>query len=53
MIDIDTRELRGSIDLKGGRIDNLSLEQYRETIDPQFAADRAAVAVGRAGRLLR
>jgi YidC/Oxa1 family membrane protein insertase len=33
-VDIDTPRLRGSIDLKGGRIDNLSLEQYRETIDP-------------------
>ncbi len=31
---IDTPRLRGSIDLKGGRIDNLSLEQYRETVDP-------------------
>ncbi len=26
--------MNGSIDLKGARIDNLSLEQYRETIDP-------------------
>jgi YidC/Oxa1 family membrane protein insertase len=31
---IDTPRLRGSIDLKGGRIDNLTLEQYRETVDP-------------------
>jgi YidC/Oxa1 family membrane protein insertase len=31
---IDTARLNGSIDLKGARIDNLSLEQYRETIDP-------------------
>ena len=26
--------LHGSIDLKGGRIDDLSLEHYRETVDP-------------------
>ena len=32
-IDIDTPTLRGSIDLKGARIDNLSLVQYRETTD--------------------
>ncbi len=32
-VDIDTPTLRGSIDLKGGRIDNLSLVQYRETTD--------------------
>ena len=31
---IDTSRLNGSIDLKGARIDNLSLEQYRETVDP-------------------
>jgi YidC/Oxa1 family membrane protein insertase len=33
-IAIDTPRLKGSIDLKGARIDNLSLEQYRETVDP-------------------
>ena len=31
---ISTPRLTGSIDLKGARIDNLSLEQYRETVDP-------------------
>ena len=35
---IDTPRLRGSIDLKGGRIDDLSLEQYRETVDPNSPA---------------
>jgi YidC/Oxa1 family membrane protein insertase len=33
-ITIDTPRLRGSVDLTGGRIDDLSLEQYRETVDP-------------------
>ena len=32
-IAIDTPRLKGSIDLKGARIDNLSLEQYRETVN--------------------
>jgi len=31
---IVTPRLNGSIDLKGARIDNLSLEQYRETVEP-------------------
>jgi len=35
---IDTPRLHGSMDLKGGRIDDLSLEQYRETTDPTSPA---------------
>jgi len=35
---INTPRLRGSIALSGGRIDDLSLVQYRETIDPRSAA---------------
>ncbi len=31
---IDTPRLSGSIDLKGARLDNLALVQYRETVDP-------------------
>ena len=37
-VTIDTPRLHGSIDLKGGRIDDLSLEQYRETTDPNSPA---------------
>src|SRR3974390_575637 len=33
-VTINTPRLGGSIDLKGGRIDDLTLTQYRETIDP-------------------
>jgi len=33
-VPIQTPRLNGSINLKGARIDNLSLEQYRETVDP-------------------
>ncbi|MDJ1006744.1 MAG: membrane protein insertase YidC [Paracoccaceae bacterium] len=31
---IDTARLKGSISLQGGRIDDLSLRDYRETLDP-------------------
>ncbi len=33
-IAIDTPRINGSIALKGGRIDDVSLSQYRETVDP-------------------
>ena len=32
---IETPSLQGSIDLKGGRIDDLALAKYRETVDPK------------------
>jgi YidC/Oxa1 family membrane protein insertase len=34
-IPIDTPRLGGSIDLKGGRVDDLTLTQYREQTDPK------------------
>ena len=33
-VEIDTPSLKGSISLLGGRIDQLSLKKYRETLDP-------------------
>src|SRR5262245_46336108 len=33
-VKIETPRVTGSIALKGGRIDDLSLVQYRETVDP-------------------
>ncbi len=33
-IDIDTAALKGSINLTGGRLDDLELKKYRETLDP-------------------
>lgn len=37
-IPIDTPNLHGSIALKGGRIDDISLIKYRETVDPKSPA---------------
>jgi YidC/Oxa1 family membrane protein insertase len=34
-VPIETPRLKGSISLKGGRIDDLSLTAYRETVDPK------------------
>ena len=34
-VTIDTPSIGGSIDLKGGKIDDLVLKDYRETIDPK------------------
>lgn len=34
-ISIDTPSLKGTIALKGGRIDDISLKAYRDTVDPQ------------------
>lgn len=31
---IDTPSVKGSINLRGGRVDDVSLTQYRETVDP-------------------
>ncbi len=37
-IAINTNRLKGSIALKGARLDDLSLDQYRETVDPKSPA---------------
>jgi YidC/Oxa1 family membrane protein insertase len=36
-VSIDTPSIGGSIDLKGGKIDDIILKDYRETIDPKSA----------------
>ena len=33
-VTVDTPRLRGSISLKGGKLDDLTLTQYRETVEP-------------------
>ncbi|MFZ5732641.1 MAG: membrane protein insertase YidC [Pseudomonadota bacterium] len=37
-VKIETPKVAGSISLKGGRIDDVSLVQYRETVDPKSPA---------------
>jgi YidC/Oxa1 family membrane protein insertase len=37
-VPIETPRIKGSISLKGGRIDDVSLAQYRETVDPSSPA---------------
>jgi YidC/Oxa1 family membrane protein insertase len=37
-IQLDTPRLAGSVSLKGGRLDDLSLVKYRETVDPNSPA---------------
>jgi YidC/Oxa1 family membrane protein insertase len=37
-IPIDTPRIKGSISLRGGRIDDVSLAQYHETVDPSSPA---------------
>ncbi len=37
-VKIETLRLQGSINLKGGRIDDLALVKYRETVDPKSPA---------------
>ena len=43
---IDTPKLGGTISLQGGRIDDLSLKTYRETLEPGSATVRLLTPVG-------
>jgi YidC/Oxa1 family membrane protein insertase len=45
-IDIDTGELTGSISLRGGRIDDLSLREYNETLDEDSPIVRLLAPTG-------
>jgi YidC/Oxa1 family membrane protein insertase len=46
---IETEKLAGSISLRGGRIDDLSLKTYRETLDPASPEVRLLSPVGEKG----
>ncbi len=48
-VPVETPSLTGTISLLGGRIDDLSLVTYRETLDPQSDAVRLLSPVGAAG----
>lgn len=43
---IDTPEIAGSVNLTGGRIDDVSLKAYRETVDPTSPAVKLLSPVG-------
>ena len=49
---IDSPRLKGSINLKGARLDDLVLKDYRETVEPDEPQHRAAVAARHRARLL-
>ena len=49
---IDTPSVGGSINLKGGKIDDIVLKDYRETIDPKSRERPTVLAARRARRLL-
>ena len=44
---VDTPKLSGSISMLGGRIDDLSLKTYHETVDPKSATVRLLSPVGK------
>ena len=48
-VSIDTPRLTGSISLQGGRIDDLSLKDYRETVAPESPIVKMLKPVGDAG----
>ena len=48
-VQVDTPDLFGSISLLGGRIDDLSLRNYRDTIDPASANVHLFIPVGTEG----
>ncbi len=45
-VPIDTPEIAGSVNLTGGRIDDVSLKAYRETVDPASPAVKLLNPVG-------
>lgn len=45
-IDIDTPRLTGSVSLKGGRIDDLSLKDYRVSIEPGAPIEKVLYPLG-------
>lgn len=47
-VTIDTPELKGSISLVGGRIDDLELKSYKQTIEPDSGIVRLLAPVGQA-----